>query len=599
MDETMSFGAWLRRCRMTRGLTQRVFAEHLGYAFSTYRKLEADERRPSSGFLERLADYIEVSAAERAILLMFGQTGVCACPQALLQQTVPAPPTPPQPPPDARLILFPRSPTSLIGRQHDLSELVGMLRQPARRLITLVGPPGVGKTHLALHALAALAASESDFADGMVFIPLATCSSPERALLSIARTLDLAQTRQPSFQALSTFLRDQSLLLVLDNLEQVLDIGPALAELLAMCPRLTILATSRAPLKILAEQQFAVPPLAVPDPAQPPEPAQLAETASVALFVARAQATQRTFQLTVANSAAIAALCARLDGLPLALELAAAHVKLFSPAALMATNWFDLLTDGPRDLPVCQQSLRAAIERSYLLLTPPQQALFARLSVFARGATFAAISAICADQEPPLQVVHAVSQLIDQNLVWGTAGFQQRVFLLETIRMYAWEQLIARGEHTWMQERHASYYSGWGSSLAAHIRSTRRAAVMQELEDELDNLRAALHWCFAHPAYVETGARLASNLYPFWWGQGYLSEGRGWLEKTVAALEQCGAAHILAPGEPTHQQPASELYAQALRSLDIIATLQGAPLEGWQEEEPLPSPPLAQSIGGF
>jgi predicted ATPase/transcriptional regulator with XRE-family HTH domain len=574
MDEAMSFGAWLRRRRMALGLTQRAFAEHLGYAYSTYRKLEADERRPSSAFLDQLADHLGLSDTGRATLVLFGQTGVCNNVDELFPQGAPGA----QAPPADRLAVFPRSSTPLIGRDHDLSQLVAMLRQPERRLITLVGPPGVGKTHLALQTLAALGGSAAVFPDGIVFVPLATITEPHLAILTIAHTLGLTESHQPPHRLLATFLRDQHLLLMLDNLEQVLDVGPLLAELLVACPGLSVLATSRAPLRVRAEQQFLVSPLALPDLSLPPDPAALAKVASVALFVARAQAIQQTFQLTHANSAAIAALCVQLDGLPLALELAAVHIKFFSPADLLEgiTDRLDLLTNGPRDLPVYQQSLRAAIEQSYLLLGEAEQMLFRRLGVFAGGAPLAAVRALGGGQGAPLDAVHTITQLIDQNLVWIGAGPPQRVHMLETIRVYASEQLTARGEYDQTRERHVTYYSDWAAGLTARIRSSERVAILQELEGELGNLRAALGWCFAHPAQLHAGVRMASNLCPFWLGYGYLSEGRAWLEQAAAALGQQPSSKVQALGGASAAQPAApKLHAQALCALGSIAIGQG------------------------
>ncbi|HEU4326183.1 MAG TPA: helix-turn-helix domain-containing protein [Roseiflexaceae bacterium] len=577
MDGTMSFGTWLRRCRMTRGLTQRAFARHLGYAFSTYRKMEADERRPSSAFLDTLADYIAISGAARTSLLAFGKTGECHQPDTLLQYSLPLRPQEPPARPSGRPLRFPLPPTPLIGREREQAELLGMLRQPQRRLVTLLGPPGVGKTHLALHALADLAAT-NEFADGIVFVPLTAQATPHDACAAIARALAPSPGEPLPQQLLSALLGDQRLLLALDTLEHLPALGPMLAELLGVCPRLTILATSRAPLRVRAEQQFAVAPLALPDPAQISDPELLGAAPAVALFVARAQAVQRSFLLTHANSATVAALCARLDGLPLAIELAAAHSKLLPPAALLESlgDRLDLLTDGPRDLPMSHQSLRAAIERSYLLLTPAQQRLFARLGVFVDSAAFAAVKAVCADEDGP-RIAHTLTQLMDHHLVWAIAGEPQRVQLLETLRAYAQEQLAARGEDEPMRERHAVYYTEWGQEQAARIRSSDRVGIMQELEQELGNLRAALEWCLAHPCYVQAGARLAASLCPFWWGYGYLREGRAWLERAVLALEQRGCGHTRALGHPlpAEQLPPTDLYAHTLCALGGLATLQG------------------------
>ncbi len=573
MDGTLSFGTWLRRCRMMRGLTQRAFAGHLGYAFSTYRKVEADERRPSSAFLDKLADHIALSGAARASLLAFGKTGECLHPDTLLH-----PLRPQEPPARGRLLRFPLPPTPLIGREREQAELLAMLSQPEHRLVTLLGPPGVGKTHLALHTLAGLAAG-AEFADGIVFVPLAAQDTPHDACAAITRALASSPDAPLPQQPLSALLGDRRLLLALDTLEHLPALGPVLAELLAVCPRLALLTTSRAPLRVRAEQQFAIAPLALPDPAQTREPALLGAVPAVALFVSRAQAVQRSFLLTQANSAFVAALCARLDGLPLAIELAAAHSRLLPPAVLLEcmNDRLNLLTDGPRDLPTSQQSLRTAIERSFLLLTPAQQRLFARLGVFIDGAAFAAINAVCADQDGPRDQIHVLSQLIDQHVIWVAQGQPQRIHLLETLWAYARERLAAHGEDERMRERHAHYYTEWGQAQAVRIRSADRVAILRELEQELGNLRAALEWCFTQPCHAQAGARLAASLCPFWWSYGYLSEGRTWLERAVLALEQRGCGHTRALGQapPADQAPPTDVYAQTLCALGGIATLQG------------------------
>jgi predicted ATPase/DNA-binding CsgD family transcriptional regulator len=465
-----------------------------------------------------------------------------------------------------RFYNLPAQLTPLIGREQEIQAVCSLVRRPAVRLVTLTGPGGVGKTRLSLQVATELI---DEFADGICFVPLAPLRDPDLVASTLAQALGLKETGdQALLDLLQASLQDKRLLLLLDNFEQVVAAAPRLSDLLANCPHLKILVTSRAVLHLRGEHEFPVPPLALPDFTHLPESEALSQYAAVALFLERARAVKPDFELTPANTRAIAEICIRLDGLPLAIELAAARSKLLPPQALLARlrHRLHVLTSVARDVPLRQQTLRHTLAWSYDLLDAQEQQLFRRLSVFVGGYTLEAVEGLyTALGEMPANVLDGMASLIDKSLLQQIEqdGEEPRLVMLETIREYGLEALSASGEMESIRQAHAEYYLRLAERAELELGGPQQAAWLEQLEREHDNLRVALQWSL-EPAEdeksgqrSETALRLGGALYMFWWTHGHWSEGRTFLERALAASE----------GAPAPIQ-AKALYAAA--SLSFI-----------------------------
>ena len=426
--------------------------------------------------------------------------------------------------------------TSFVGRGREVAEARRLLG--TTRLLTLTGPGGTGKTRLSLQLAAD---SISDFADGVFFVPLSPIEEPDLVAPAILTALGLRESpHEPPADRLVEYLRDRHLLLIMDNFEQVLPAAGLVADLLKAGPGLSVVVTSRATLHLYGEREFAVPPLTLPGAGADLDPASISQYEAVALFIQRAAAVRPDFQITAANAPAVAEICSRLDGLPLAIELAAARVKLLPPQALLARlgQRLEALEAGSMDLPARQRTLRGAIAWSHDLLDSAGRRLFARFSVFVDGTGLTAAEAICSDAG--LDVLDGLAGLVDQSLIrQEEADGEPRFTMLTTIREFALEKLVASGEADMVAARHAAFFLGMAERAAPGLTGPDQKRLLDELARENGNLRAAVGWSIESSS-AETALRFGFALWRFWQMRGMLHEGAAVLERILAVPDPDG-----------------------------------------------------------
>ncbi len=553
MQEQHSFGYWLRLKRKALDLTREALADRVGCSVSTIRKLEDEERSPSAQIAELLAEIFKIPTTERTAFLRFARGDWRSVPSSRDEEAPWRAST--QALPQQPRSNLPATFTSLIGRDKDIAAVQDYMTNPDIRLVTLIGAPGIGKTRL---SIASASKSLAEFSDGVFFVALAPLDQPSLIPSATLQALGYIEKNNLSpEERLIEGIANKRMLLVLDNCEHLIeDVARLASSLLTACSRLKILTTSREALQILGEWLYSVPALDMPKEYSIVDVETISEFPALVLFAERARAARSDFALNAENIPAVAAICAQLDGLPLAIELIAARVKTFSLEQIAARlgDRFALLTSGSRIAPSRQQTLRATLDWSYELLTETERELFRQLSVFVGGFTLEALESV-ALLDSNRSILDALSRLVDKSLLLVEQQDQPRYRFLEPIRQYARDKLNETRESNLIQDRHLNYYLRVAEEAEPYLFRAGQQDWKNRLELDHDNLRVALAWSLESDQ-IEAGLKLAGALAWFWHSKGHLSEGNLWLEK------------ILASGSGTQGKE----RAKALRASSILST---------------------------
>jgi predicted ATPase/transcriptional regulator with XRE-family HTH domain len=530
---TPTFAELLRRHRIAAALSQEALAERAGLSARAISDLERGVKtRPYLETVRMLADALDLTLLERTELARTARPQASPFPNLQPEWTASG----------LRGVIPLAAQTSLVGRSDDIALIASLLRRDDVRLITLVGPGGVGKTRL---ALAVADAVQADFPDGAWFIDLTAVSDPALVPSAIVQALGLSEVGgTPILDQLVTFLGGKRILLVLDNFEQIIDAAAAIADLIGRQPSLKLMVTSRMPLHISGEQEVPIEPLLLPDQ-DAHHPADVRDVPAVALFVQRAQLARPGFALTHENASAVSGICRRLDGLPLAIELAAARVKLMSPQALLERleHALPLLTSGPIDRPDRHRALQATISWSYDLLDESERTLFRRLSVFRGGCTFESAEAVC-NYDNSLDILGGISSLVDKSLL-RCEGDEPRLKMLETIREFALDRLDKRDDRAVTRDGHAAWFLDLAEAAEPELSGPDQGMWLGKMDQEQDNFREALTQLQSSARAAEM-VRLGSALWPYWSRRGSIFEGRDWLQRAVALGEAEPAVQLRA-----------------------------------------------------
>lgn len=566
----VSFGEWLKRRRNGLGLTQEQLALQINCSVSALRKFEAEERRPSAQMIEQLAEVFGIPPDERTSFLRFARGDWQAAPAASTKDTFWRAST------EFPLSKLPAPLTSLIGRERELARLCEYLSDPGTRLITLIGPPGIGKTRLSVEVARAVLA---EFPEGIFFVSLVPLEDPNLVAPTIIQMLGFVEIRsQPPLERLKNSIGNKQMLLVLDNVEHLIEGIAALAsELLLACSHLKILATSREAMRVPGEWLYPVPVLSIPTTTQLQsiDVETASQFAALTLFRERARAVNPDFALNADNVQAVANICAQLDGLPLAIELIAARIRLMSPQALLErfSSQFTLYADGMRGVSARQKTLHNAIAWSYDLLSPEEQKLFASLSVFAGGFNLNAAESIFSRTSTTEIVSGLIASLVDKSLLQRTSDVhnEPRFSMLVTIQQFALDRLRHMSGEAEARTWHLGYFLDLAEHAYREVHGPTQFEWLDRLEVEHDNLRAA--WDYAIECNAELALRLASALLDYWLVRGNLSEGRQWLrqllEQTKDWRQSARRAQVLGmAGRLAHAQmdfvAARRLFERAL-----------------------------------